>query len=121
MPVAFESSKRKLLTGVLIEQDPMYDAWHVRLHSRPPGLDEAIKHHSVMVDEDRLLEPAAPVTKATINGVRWTCTKCKHENESDGATHAHVVSCCSECRCLHNIVLTDADSDILTAGNPFPE
>lgn len=99
----------------------MYEAWHVRLYSRPPGMDTSINYHSVMVFTTALQQPLHPVVRVKISGWRWECPTCKHENEDDTSTTATKLLICGECGAKNEGVLVDADDDILMEGNPFPE
>ena len=107
--------------GVLIEEDALYDAWHVRLFSRPAGLDPSLNYHCLMIYTNHLVKPARQAVRVKVSGWRWECLHCGHENEEDTSTISVRKVRCSECGREYDGVLVDADDDILVEGCPFPE
>lgn len=111
----------KIYEGVLIEEDAMYDAWHVRLFERPTGLAAELNYACLMVYTTCLVAPRLPAVRTRISGWRWTCPECDTENENDTSTVSVRKVRCEDCGREFNAVLTDADDDVLVEGCPFPE
>lgn len=111
----------KTYDGVLLEEDAMYEAWHVRLFERPAGLDPSLNYRCLMVYTNCLVSPSRQMVRVKVSGWRWGCPHCDHENEEDTSTISVRKVRCSECGHEYDGVLTDADDDILVEGCPFPE
>lgn len=119
--MAFESSG-KTISGVLIEEDALYEAWHVRCHIRPDGLPHPISERSVMVFTNALLPPAHPVTRMRVTAWNWDCPHCQSVNVEHGkSVQSQQILVCSNCTKKSEGVLVDIDDDILREGSPFPE
>lgn len=122
MPVEFKSSDGKILHGVLLEQDALYEAWHVRLDQKVnvPALD-SVMTNLVMVMSHDLRNPTDAVVPVTITGYEWTCPNCGEEQQEDTSTDTVSSLCCPTCRSFVHGVLVDRNREILINGAPFPE
>lgn len=119
----FESSDGKKLLGVLVEEDAMYEAWHVRLREKVRFLafGSAVFTDLVSVMTYDLKPPKAPIVSIHIHKIEWTCPHCGASNVDTERALSAMSLTCFNCHKLAEGVLVDSNNEILLEGQPFPE